>query len=38
MSFALIKLASVLEIIDLRVAAMAKNTVVIARNCLSNKY
>lgn len=38
MSFALIKLTSVLEIIDLRVAAMIKNTVIIARNCLSNKY
>ncbi|CAG85003.2 DEHA2B01188p [Debaryomyces hansenii CBS767] len=38
MSFALIKLTSVLEIIDLRAAAMTKNTVVIARNCSSNKY
>ena len=37
MSFALIKATAILEMIDLRVAAMG-NTEIIASNCLCNKF
>ncbi|CAG86388.2 DEHA2C14454p [Debaryomyces hansenii CBS767] len=38
LSFAIINTTSVSEIIDLRVAAISKNTQIIANNCSLNKY